>query len=58
MYQDIFIEIGKNNIKTIVESDETQILLILVELMGIGSEYELIRARYQTPFWKDFLKYL
>lgn len=56
MYQDIFFEIGKNNIKKIVESGDKQILSILLDLMSINSGDEMIRARYQTPFWKDFIK--
>jgi hypothetical protein len=58
MYQDIFLEIGKNNVKTIVESNDKQILSILLDLMSIGTPEEMIRARYQTPFWKDFIKHI
>ena len=58
MYQDIFLEIGKNNIKQIVESGDKQILQILLDFMSIGSTEEMIKARYQTAFWKDFIKYI
>lgn len=55
MYQDIFIEIGKTNVKSIIDCQETQILDILLDLMGIGCQesnvieetfQEKIRGRY------------
>jgi hypothetical protein len=36
LYQEIFLEIGKNNIKNIIQGEETHILRILIDLMGIG----------------------
>ena len=58
MYQDIFLEIGKNNIKSMVESGNKNILEILLKLMSIGSPDDMIRARFQTPFWKEFIREL
>ncbi len=67
MYQDIFLEIAKNNVKNIIEGNDIQILTILLDLMGIGCQEhddveeslnEKIRGRYQTPFWKEFIKQL
>lgn len=36
LYQEIFLEIGRNNIKNIVQGEDTHILTILLDLMGIG----------------------
>ena len=65
-YQEIFLEIGKGNIKTIIQDNETQILVILLDLMGMGcmkedelsdENYSLrIPGRHQTSFWREFIK--
>ena len=61
LYQEIFIEIGRTNLKDIIESDsDNQLILnILLELMTIGYGPEnmnpKIKSRYQTTFWKNFL---
>jgi hypothetical protein len=59
---------GRNNIKTIVETGDQQVVSILLDLMGIGclnddqlednSSGERIKGRYQTSFWRDFIKHI
>ena len=61
-YQDIFIEIGRVNMKQIIESESSDQLILnnLLNLMTIGHQNqssERIRARYQTSFWKTFIQY-
>ena len=48
-YQEIFIEIGKGNIETIVQNCELEILNILLELMGMGciKEDQLSESGFQ-----------
>ena len=54
LYQDIFLEFGKNNVKKLIEQDfDNQVILnILVDLMGVGYDEDCqiyqnrIRARY------------
>lgn len=65
IYQDIFIDFCKLNLTQIIENEETSVLMDLLRLMGAGMKKqeqlledrydERIRARYQTPFWREFL---
>ena len=67
LYQDIFIEYSRCNLTKLVQDSDTSIPSILVQLMRIGTvafddlngtSDERIRARYQTSFWKEFLREL
>lgn len=65
LYQELFIEIGINHLKDIIESDSQDqvILFILLDLMLMGYHedatriQERIKARWQTTFWRDFVGY-
>ena len=67
-YQEIFLELGRNNIRNIVNNGDKQVLEILLDLMGIGclnddqlqdeTGGERIKGRYQTSFWRDFIKHI
>lgn len=64
-YQDIFLEIGRSNVKEIIQNGEIEILAILLDLMGMGcmkedqitdSDSLRIAGRHQTSFWREFIK--
>tara|TARA_B110000285_G_C15115029_1_gene613543 strand:+ start:473 stop:823 length:351 start_codon:yes stop_codon:yes gene_type:complete len=64
-YQDIFLEIGKSNVKEIIQNGEIEILAILLDLMGMGCLKEdqiiengslRIAGRHQTSFWRELIK--
>mmetsp|Transcript_4399 Transcript_4399/g.7464 ORF Transcript_4399/g.7464 Transcript_4399/m.7464 type:complete len:343 (-) Transcript_4399:2119-3147(-) len=65
IYQDIFLQIGRQNITSIIANNEMSVPLILLDLMGMGcselseidcGESERIKGRYQSQFWKEFIK--
>ena len=65
VYQDIFIDFCKLNLSQIIEEEDQGVLKDLLRLMGVGMKKqeqlledrydERVRARYQTPFWREFL---
>jgi hypothetical protein len=63
LYQDLFIEIGRGNLKQMIEGEQNDQLVaqILLKLMMMGYNQDVtlhqerIRARYQTSFWVDFI---